>query len=205
MAAVDQISVKVSEDYIYSEDVDLIYTDSEDDVIQITLGTPDGQDSVIIQDLGNASNKNISIVSTQLINGQNGFTIDTDGAAYKFTYKPVEGFYIVESISDKGFIFAGADITLTAAERTVFVNGAAGINDSPPVADPFTVYLNPTPETGDEVELLDSGPSCGSYPVTVDGNGNQIAGDLQLEDDVLMNIDLMVLTLKFNGTFWNIK
>jgi hypothetical protein len=95
---VNQTSVKISEDYTVSVDVDIIYVDSSDSAITITIETPFFNSSLIVKDLGKAGTNNITIASTQEINSLNGFVIDKDFDEVEFTYEPIEGVFIARSL-----------------------------------------------------------------------------------------------------------
>lgn len=190
MAAETQISVKIDSDYSPDYSEDLISVDTEESAVEITLGTPEENISFILQDLGFASTNNITLTSTQLINGSSGLTIDEDYSAIQITYKPLEGYFIAKTLV--GYRNISSESTLTSEDKTVFVDSTSAA---------FTVYLNPEPEVGDVVEILDKAANCGTNNITIDGNGFTIVG----EDDALMNMDYIVYTLKFNGSFWNIS
>ena len=189
MDPVNQISVKIFEDYTASEANNIIYVDSTPGPIDLTLIRPENSDSILIQDLGDASSNNISLASTQLINGENGFTIDKDFGLIELTYEPIEGFYTAKELS--GYQIVISETTLDASATTVYVDSSAG---------GFTIFLNPEPRTNDEVHVVDYVGSCGSNAVTVDGSGKLIVG----LDDALMNIDFMAYNFKYNSIQYNI-
>ena len=62
-----------------------------------------------------------------------------------------------------------------------------------------TVTLPAAPTTGQQYIVADSAGTAATHNITVDGNGNNINGAATLT----MSTNYEVITLTFNGTFWN--
>ena len=190
MDAVNQITVKVSESYVSEESVDIIYLESTDIAFEVAIGTPEENDMVLVQDLGNAGTNNVTLTSDKLINGSTTYTVDIDSVLIRLEYDSTAETWTATEMT--GYIIATMDITLDASHKTVYVDTSA-------IGIPFTITLNPSPETNDEVDILDYTGNCGTIAATVDGNGKLIIG----YDDAIMNQNFIRYTLKYNGTQHN--
>lgn len=67
----------------------------------------------------------------------------------------------------------------------------------------ITVTLPAAPATGRMVYVVDEGGSAGANNITVDGNGNNIAGSGTLAASDVIDSNYGTLLLIYNGTFWN--
>lgn len=64
----------------------------------------------------------------------------------------------------------------------------------------FTVTLESSPTTNRVLEIIDSTGSCGTFTVTINGNGKNIIGNAT----ALMNASYISFVMVYNGTQWNL-
>jgi hypothetical protein len=63
-----------------------------------------------------------------------------------------------------------------------------------------TINLNDTPVVGDMVVIKDKKGDAAAFNITVNGNGKQIDGS----SSILINVNHMSYTLKYDGEAWNL-
>lgn len=85
-----------------------------------------------------------------------------------------------------------ANYTTISTDQRIYVDSSGGA---------FTITLEASPTTNNEIEIIDSVGSCGATTVTINGNGNNIMGSTT----ALMNSNYIAYVLVFNGTEWNLK
>ena len=79
-------SKKVDSDYTVVERDEIVYVDTTNNPVTITLETPTNDNVVYIKDLGNASNNNITITSDKTIDGASNFVINKDKESTMIAY-----------------------------------------------------------------------------------------------------------------------
>jgi len=84
-----------------------------------------------------------------------------------------------------------ANYTALAVDKRIYIDSSGGI---------FTLTLEANPTTNRKIEIIDSVGSCGTYNVTLDGNGNNILGAATFP----VNSNFAAPILVWNGTLWNI-
>lgn len=139
-----------------------------------------------------------------------GHVWDTDKDHY--IYLTEDGIYFYDSINTTAEVLNSANLLWSLTEDGIILksttktaNYTAENKDNIIKVDSsggaFTITLPATPTTDKVITIIDSVGSCGTYTVTVDGNGNNING----EADSVLTDNYEAHDYIYNGTQWNIK
>lgn len=117
------------------------------------------------------------------------------------------GWYFATDTGQMSFWNGSAWVALNASGATssaVSANftTAAGVGhyDVDTTSSAITATLNASPATNDIVEIWDATGHASTHPISLDGNGHNIAGSATLSSFIA--VDFGHARLRFNGTQW---
>lgn len=187
MTQLEQSQKKIFANYTANETDSVLLVDTTNQVVEIYVNKPLTNDSLIIKDLGNASNNKIIVRSNELINGFKHYEIvrDLDVLELQFdsnlnTYK---GTLLVKGATS---ILVSEDYTANANDLVVMSTGQ--------LDKIVTLPLNPKKD--DIVRVTKSDDSNGK--VVISGNGNFI--NSSSNDEIVYQYTFV--SYHFDGNIW---
>lgn len=105
MTQLEQSQKKIFANYTANETDSVLFVDTTTQVVEIYINQPLKNDTLVINDLGNASTNKIVVRSNQLINGSNSYTINTNYSSLELTYNASNSTYIAKEIPSTDFVF----------------------------------------------------------------------------------------------------